>query len=128
MAKRIGDTQLQSEKLPNEKNANITTHIDERNQITIATNIIIPTPTRSTLGGPITSSTQNDTSPRTLLFSNIIYKKNKTSTNTDKYIRKIKNSKVFYRDKVNNMTNKYAFICMGNSSCENQAISNIKNP
>ena len=47
---------LQREKLPNETNANITTQIDARKPTTIATSTIIAIPTKSTFGGPRSSS------------------------------------------------------------------------
>lgn len=92
----MGDIPLPSEKLPNEINANITTQIEARNPTTIATNTIIAIPMRSTFGGPRSSSLAIVRSQNVLFFSDIIYKKYKASTNRDKYIRKIQNSKVFY--------------------------------
>ena len=103
---------LQREKLPNETNANITTQIDARKPTTIATSTIIAIPTKSTFGGPRSSSFAITRSQNVLFLSDIIYKKYKTGTNRDKYIRKIQNSKVFYCNKVDNMSYKNPFICM----------------
>ena len=75
IARRIGDIPLPSEKLPSERYANITTHTDERNPTTIATRSIIPTQTRSILGGPRSSSVERVISESILLFSDIVGKK-----------------------------------------------------
>ena len=96
IASKIGDIPLPREKLPNDKKANTNTPIEERNHTTIATSNIIRIPTISTFGGPRSSSALRDRSLNVLLFSDIVYKEKKTSTNGDKYIRKIQNSKVFY--------------------------------
>ncbi len=126
IASKIGDIPLPSEKLPNERNAKITTPIDDKNHTTTATSIIIAIPTRSTFGGPRSSSLAITISPRVLLFSDIIYKKYKTSTNRNKYIRKIQNSKVFYENKINNISMKNPLISMRECSSKNATISYIK--
>jgi len=126
IARSIGDTPSQNEKLLNERNINITTPIEERNPTTIATRSIIPIPTISIFGGPRYSSVSRLISLRTLSFSDIVYKKNEAGTNTDKYIRKIQNSKVFYRYKINYKSIEYSFISMRKCSSKNQRISDIK--
>lgn len=112
IARSIGDIPLPREKLPNERNANITTQIDDKNHTTTATSSIMAIPTRSTFGGPSSSSFAIEISPNVLLFSDIVCKKYEAGTNGDKYIRKVQNSKVFYRNKVDNMSYKNPFIRM----------------
>jgi hypothetical protein len=126
IAKRIGDIPLPSEKFPNDKNAKITTPIEDKNPATRATKSIIAIPMRSTFGGPSNSSFATETSPNVLLLSDIIYKKYKASTNSDKYIRKIQNSKVFYRDEVHYISIPNTLIPMRNRTSENQSISDIE--
>lgn len=106
----MGDIPLPKENLPKERNAKITTHVDERNPITIATRSIIPIPIKSTRGGAKSSSGEIFLSPRVLLFSNIVSKENETSTNRYKYIRNVQNSKVFYGDEIDNISNSYSLI------------------
>ena len=86
--------------------------MDDKNHTTIATSSIIAIPIISTFGGPSNSSLAIEISPNVLLFSDIVCKKYEACTNGDKYIRKIQNSKVFYRNKVDNMSCKNPFISM----------------
>ena len=72
IARSIGDIPLPSENVPSERNANITTQTDERNPTTMATRSIIPIPTRSTRGGPSSSSVETDISERVLSFVDIV--------------------------------------------------------
>lgn len=71
IARSIGDIPLPREKLPNDKNAKITTPIDERNPTTKETKSIIPMPSISTFGGPSNSSVASEISD-SVLFSDII--------------------------------------------------------
>lgn len=72
IASSIGDIPLPSENVPSERNANITTQTDDKNPTTMATRSIIAIPTRSTRGGPRSSSGEVDISERVLLFSDIV--------------------------------------------------------
>jgi hypothetical protein len=67
----MGEIPLPREKLPNDKNAKITTPIDERNPTTKDTNNIIPMPIISTFGGPSNSSVAREISD-SVLFSDIV--------------------------------------------------------
>ena len=71
IASSIGDIPLPREKLPNDKNASITTPVEDKNHTTRATSSIIAIPTRSTFGGPRSSSVAIERSESALLFSDI---------------------------------------------------------
>jgi hypothetical protein len=72
IANNIGEIPLQREKLPNDKNASITTPVDDKNHTIRATSNIIPIPIRSTFGGPRSSSVAIERSANALLFSDIV--------------------------------------------------------
>lgn len=76
---------------------------------------IRPKPAKSTFGGPSNSSVLSSESIQLMLFqfgfSDIIYD-NKEDSYGDEYIRNIENCKIFYRNKINNMTDEYPFVGM----------------
>ena len=76
IASKIGEIPLQSEKLPKERNANTTTQIEDKNQTTKDTNIIMAIPTISTFGGPKSSSVAREISERVLSLFDIVTKQN----------------------------------------------------
>ena len=72
IASKIGEIPLQREKLPKERNANITTPIEDKNQTTNDTSIIIVIPTTSTFGGLKSSSVAREISERVLSLFDIV--------------------------------------------------------
>lgn len=126
MARSIGDAPVLSEKFPRNKNAIRKTRIQMRNPVTRATRLIRKNPILSTFGGPSRSSVLTVTLS-SLLFSIIeVIKDECHSTYRDKYIRKVQDCKIFYRDEVDNVSDEYAFIRMREGSCEDESISSVE--
>lgn len=122
MASSIGETPVSSEKFPSVRYAH-NRIITPTTTPTISEEMIaISTPIASYFGGARSSS-----GVRLSAFSKEdIETKNKKSTYRDKYICKVQNSKIFYRDEVDHMSIYDPFMCMRQSSCENQNICNIE--
>ena len=108
------------------KNVIIARSIPTKNPVTSATVVISQKPIRSTFGGPRTSSVLTDILSRVVFCIDEIVRDNTKSPYRDKYIRKVQDCKVFYCDKVDNVSDEDALIGMRYRSCEDQCISSIE--
>lgn len=98
-----------------------------RNPMTNATKDISASQMRSTFGGPSNSSGESIVGlSRSWLFIYGIVTDNASSTYRDKYIRKVQDCKIFYRNEVYNVSDEYTFICMREGSGKYKCISDIK--
>ena len=102
------------------------TKIPIRNPVTRESIVIREKPTISTFGGPRTSSVLTVILSRLISSIEYIVTEYTKSPDRNKYIRKVQDCKVFYRDEVYNMPDEYTFVCMRQRSGKYKGISDIK--
>lgn len=122
IARIIGEAHVSREKFPIAKYASMTIMTPERTQTMSPVRRIMRIPTASYFGGPRSSSGVS----LSMFSREDIGEYDEKCSDRDKYICKVHNSKIFYRDEIDNMTDKDAFIGMRECSCDDECISDIE--
>jgi hypothetical protein len=122
IARIIGEAPVWREKFPIAKYANMTIMTPESTQTMSPVRRIMRIPTASYFGGPRSSSGVS----LSMFSSDTIEEYDEKCSDRDKYICKIQNSKVFYRDEIDNISDEDTLIGVRKSSSDDESVSCIE--